>query len=186
MNDGKIFRKDLVEGDVFSYANWTRPLKFVVADDAGSPPSQDYIPSTGCSSERNQFTPVILYSGPTHDRLTKKETQTPGDEGDEKAMAARTHTAPADVTAQPHYATLSPEPIDVIEGWNLNFRLGNAIKYIARAGRKPLTNSQGNLQPGDGGEVRGQDVAGAARDIRKAISYLERELAALEGRRAWK
>ncbi len=28
------------------------------------------------------------------------------------------------------------EVIDVIEAWDLNFNLGNAIKYIARAGKK--------------------------------------------------
>lgn len=28
------------------------------------------------------------------------------------------------------------EPIDVIEDWNLGFNLGNAVKYISRAGRK--------------------------------------------------
>ena len=28
------------------------------------------------------------------------------------------------------------EVIDVIEAWDLNFSLGNAIKYIARAGKK--------------------------------------------------
>ena len=28
------------------------------------------------------------------------------------------------------------EVIDVIEAWGLNFNLGNAIKYIARAGKK--------------------------------------------------
>lgn len=28
------------------------------------------------------------------------------------------------------------EPIDVIEDWNLGFHLGNALKYISRAGRK--------------------------------------------------
>ena len=28
------------------------------------------------------------------------------------------------------------EPIDVIEDWELGFCLGNAIKYISRAGRK--------------------------------------------------
>ncbi len=28
------------------------------------------------------------------------------------------------------------EPIDVIEDWNLDFCLGNAVKYISRAGRK--------------------------------------------------
>ena len=28
------------------------------------------------------------------------------------------------------------EVIDVINAWNLNFELGNAVKYIARAGKK--------------------------------------------------
>lgn len=28
------------------------------------------------------------------------------------------------------------EPIDVIEDWELGFCLGNALKYISRAGRK--------------------------------------------------
>ena len=38
------------------------------------------------------------------------------------------------VDCPPHYASLNPEPITVIENWNLLFHLGNAIKYIARAG----------------------------------------------------
>jgi len=46
------------------------------------------------------------------------------------------------------------EPIDVIEDWELSFHLGNAIKYIARAGRK--------------------DPALTRQDISKAIWYLER------------
>lgn len=28
------------------------------------------------------------------------------------------------------------EPIDVINDWELGFNLGNAVKYISRAGRK--------------------------------------------------
>jgi hypothetical protein len=28
------------------------------------------------------------------------------------------------------------EPIAVIKDWNLNFNLGNTVKYISRAGRK--------------------------------------------------
>lgn len=46
------------------------------------------------------------------------------------------------------------EPIDVIEDWDLNFRLGNALKYIARAGRKG---------------TKEQDLA-------KAVWYLQREI----------
>ncbi len=46
------------------------------------------------------------------------------------------------------------EPIDVIEDWQLPFHLGNALKYIARAGRKDPTLTR--------------------QDISKAIWYLER------------
>ena len=36
-----------------------------------------------------------------------------------------------------HYAAgRKYEPIDVIEDWELGFCLGNAVKYISRAGRK--------------------------------------------------
>jgi len=53
----------------------------------------------------------------------------------------------------PHYTELSPQPIEVIEAWNLNFRLGNVIKYIARHKRK-----------------------GQVEDLQKALWYLEREI----------
>lgn len=35
-----------------------------------------------------------------------------------------------------HYTRLSPQPIEVIEAWGLNYNLGNALSYIARAGFK--------------------------------------------------
>lgn len=41
-----------------------------------------------------------------------------------------------DATNPDHYKRLDPEPIVVIERWDLGFHLGNALKYIARAGRK--------------------------------------------------
>lgn len=46
------------------------------------------------------------------------------------------------------------EAINVIEAWGLNFSLGNAVKYIARADKK-------------GNKVQ---------DLQKAIWYLNREL----------
>jgi hypothetical protein len=46
------------------------------------------------------------------------------------------------------------EVIDVIEAWGLDFCLGNAVKYIARQGRK------------------GTDTAGE--DLRKAMWYIDR------------
>ena len=57
----------------------------------------------------------------------------------------------------PHYTFSDHEPIDVIESWGLGFHLGNAVKYIARAGRK-----------GD-----------ALEDLLKARWYIEREIARL-------
>ena len=50
------------------------------------------------------------------------------------------------------------EPKDVIRDWNLNFNLGNAVKYISRAGRK--------------GSVK--------EDLMKAKQYIEFEIEALE------
>lgn len=35
-----------------------------------------------------------------------------------------------------YYTALHPEPIEVIEAWGLGFCDGNAVKYIARAGKK--------------------------------------------------
>ncbi len=55
----------------------------------------------------------------------------------------------------PHYTFGRLEVIDVIEDWDLGFALGNAVKYIARAGRK-----------GD-----------ALEDLRKAAWYLQRAIA---------
>lgn len=62
-----------------------------------------------------------------------------------------------------HYAEgREYEPINVIEDWELNYRLGNALKYISRAGRK----------------------IDAKEDLRKAVWYLEREIESLEGARS--
>jgi hypothetical protein len=53
-----------------------------------------------------------------------------------------------------HYNQGKFEVIDVIEDWGLGFCLGNAVKYIARAGKKdPLAYKE---------------------DLKKAIWYLER------------
>lgn len=40
-------------------------------------------------------------------------------------------------TSPKYYKTLDPEPINVIRAWGLSYELGNALKYISRAGRKP-------------------------------------------------
>lgn len=51
------------------------------------------------------------------------------------------------------------EAIKVIEAWGLDFSLGNAVKYICRAGRK-------------GSRVE---------DLKKAAWYLQHEIESLEG-----
>lgn len=38
------------------------------------------------------------------------------------------------------------EPIDVIADWGLGFDLGNAIKYISRAGRKDPSKTKEDLE----------------------------------------
>ena len=40
------------------------------------------------------------------------------------------------VNHPPHYTHGEIETIDVIEDWNLDYHLGNCIKYISRAGKK--------------------------------------------------
>jgi len=52
------------------------------------------------------------------------------------------------------------EAIKVIEAWGLGFCLGNTVKYLVRAGKKP-------------GE-------GLLKDLKKARWYLDREIQRLE------
>ena len=55
-----------------------------------------------------------------------------------------------------HYTAGEIECIDVIEAWGFGFNLGNALKYMMRAGRKPDTDP--------------------VEDLKKALWYLEREI----------
>ena len=59
-----------------------------------------------------------------------------------------------------HYNRGKYEAIDVIEDWNLGFNLGNAVKYISRAGHK-------------------DDII---QDLKKAKWYLGREIQRLENK----
>ena len=59
-----------------------------------------------------------------------------------------------------HYNMGKYEAIDVIEDWNLNFNLGNAVKYISRAGHK-------------------DDIV---QDLKKSLWYIEREIQRLENK----
>jgi hypothetical protein len=74
------------------------------------------------------------------------------------------HVQPGRGKATPHEAVNHPahyggennvyEAINVIEAWNLDFCLGNAVKYISRAGKK--------------------DASKELEDLNKAIWYLKR------------
>ena len=67
-----------------------------------------------------------------------------------------------DVVNHPsHYTDGKIEVIDFIEQKNLNFHRGNAVKYIARAGKK--------------------DPEKEVEDLRKAVWYLNREITRLTG-----
>lgn len=54
------------------------------------------------------------------------------------------------------------EPIDVIKDWDLDFCLGNVVKYISRAGRKTT------------------DKEGVLSDLLKASDYLTYEIGKLK------
>lgn len=64
------------------------------------------------------------------------------------------------INSPAHYADGKIEVIDFIEDKGLNFHRGNAVKYIARAGKK--------------------DPAKEVEDLKKAIWYLNREIKRLE------
>jgi len=57
------------------------------------------------------------------------------------------------MTAPNHYKQ-KVQPIDLIEAFDLNFNLGNVVKYVSRAGRKGDT----------------------LEDLEKAFYYLKREM----------
>ena len=63
-----------------------------------------------------------------------------------------------------HYGGASNpyEAIKVIENWNLDFHLGNTVKYISRAGKK--------------------DPSKEIEDLKKAMFYLDRKIKNLENK----
>ncbi len=60
------------------------------------------------------------------------------------------------VNSPPHYNFGKIEVIDALEDWKLTFHRANAVKYIARAGKKDPTK-----------EIE---------DLEKAVWYLKREI----------
>ena len=69
-----------------------------------------------------------------------------------------------EVKNPPHYTEgRNYEPVEVIEDWRLDYHLGNALKYISRAGRK----------------------GSFIEDLKKAIYYLERRIPKEQNERKW-
>lgn len=63
-----------------------------------------------------------------------------------------------------HYTFSEIEPKDAIRAWNLNYNLGNAVKYIVRRGKKP--------------------GADELMDLEKAKQYIDFEIEAVKRERA--
>ena len=84
------------------------------------------------------------------------------DETKHKLLQEALEEAKEDIIGHPnHYCEgRKYEPKDVIRDWNLNFNLGNAVKYISRNGRK--------------------DGNSALQDLKKARQYLDFEIEYLE------
>ena len=115
----------------------------------GTPLTDGAVPRSGIVDHVAEPAPLDTQPapGPVTTPLTWRESPDPDDPVDRPG----------------HYASgRTYEPIDVIEDWELGFHLGNAVKYIARCGRK-----------------EGEDPAEC---LKKAVWYLEREIARRERR----
>ena len=82
------------------------------------------------------------------DKVLKKAIK----DNEEKVMAKQEQEK---VDHPEHYNHGSIEAITVIEDWDLDFHLGNVVKYICRSGKK------------EGNEVQ---------DLEKALWYLQRKI----------
>lgn len=51
-------------------------------------------------------------------------------------MDSKSSGPPDSINHPAHYNQGCIQPIEVIEDWELNYRLGSVIKYICRAGKK--------------------------------------------------
>lgn len=95
---------------------------------------------------------------PPADKVDKPQQEEPAERNPDKTMI---NNAIADNVNHPsHYTFGKIEVIDFIEDKKLGFHLGNAVKYISRAGRK--------------------DPAKTIEDLRKAAWYLNRQIERLE------
>ena len=77
-----------------------------------------------------------------------------------------------------YYKSGNMEPFDIIDAYDLDFYLGNAIKYICRAGKKDVTKTVEDLEKANtyiqceidrliGKEYVAEDIVNATNDIIK-------------------
>ena len=97
-------------------------------------------------------TPAGIYAGASIKIIV------PEDEDEAKGLPAAAHHDP--VNHPGHYADGMIETIDYIEDKKLGFHLGNAVKYISRAGKK--------------------DKSKEIEDLEKAVWYLNRKIKQLK------
>lgn len=71
------------------------------------------------------------------------------------------------VNHPPHYTDGGIEVIDFIKAKNLDFCLGNAVKYISRAGKK--------------GDAALTEKEKTVEDLKKSIWYIKKEIEWLKG-----
>lgn len=71
-----------------------------------------------------------------------------------------------------HYNSGTIEVIEAIEDWNLDYHRGNAVKYIARAGRKVAEKSSEEIVK----QATIQDLEKAIWYIRRSIELLQPEI----------
>lgn len=95
---------------------------------------------------------------PPAENAAEPQQEAPAERNPDKTMINNATTD--NVNHPDHYNHGKIEVIDFIEDQHLGFHLGNAVKYISRAGRK--------------------DPARTVEDLRKAAWYLNRQIGRLE------
>lgn len=92
------------------------------------------------------------------DQQDNEPGKKPGKKVNKDSAAAEPVNNPDMVNHPPHYKANGIEAIDVIEAFNLNYRLGNVAKYVLRSANK-----------------------NGVEDLKKAAWYLAREIEKQEG-----
>jgi hypothetical protein len=106
--------------------------------------------------EKNKKKPAKKKAGKKENPLDWKWVNLPAE-----AEIPQTDKKIDPVNSPPHYTAGGIETIDFIEAKDFNYRLGNVIKYVSRAGKK----------------VDGDPIT----DLEKAKWYLDREIATRKG-----